>query len=93
MLLDKARASGRNVRYLESCAGYREPTLQHHDGTNGEPTTSQISMRMALSIYMYSYYIQADKQALQKDLERQLSEKDKEIAALKSENEVGWTYT
>ena len=50
-------------------------------------------MRMALSIYMYSYYIQADKQALQKDLERQLSEKDKEIAALKSENEVGWTYT
>ena len=42
---------------------------------------------------MYSINFQEYNQALQKELERQLSEKDKEIAALKSENEVGWTYT
>ena len=46
-----------------------------------------------MSSLMYSINFQADKQALQKELERQLSEKDKEIAALKSENEVGWIYT
>ena len=42
---------------------------------------------------MYSINFQSNYQALQKELERQLSEKDKEIAALKSENDVGWMYT
>ena len=36
---------------------------------------------------------QADKQALQEELERQLSKKDNEIAILTSENEVGQPYT
>lgn len=36
---------------------------------------------------------QAHKQTLHKELERQLSEKDNEIAILTSENEVGQTYT
>ena len=35
---------------------------------------------------------QADRQALQEELERQLNAKDKEIAILTSENEVGQPY-
>ena len=46
---------------------------------------------MACAIYCSPVLIsiQADKQTLQEELERQLSEKDKEIAILTSENEVG----